>query len=73
MKRILIVGGDRRLKIVKNHFEKENFYVETLGLFPDDRADIEKSDVIVFPVPTTKDTKTVFCPLTNRKIYLKDI
>lgn len=73
MKRILIVGGDRRLKIVKNHFEKENFYVDTLGLFPDDRADIEKSDVIVFPVPTTKDMKTVFCPLTNRKIYLKDI
>ncbi len=73
MKRILIVGGDRRLKILKNHLEKENFYVDSLGLFPDDKGDISKSDIVIFPVPTTKDGETVFCPLTNRKIYLNEI
>ncbi len=73
MKRVLIVGGDRRLKILKNHLEKENFYVETLGLFPDDNGEVQKCDILIFPVPTTKDRETVFCPLTNRKIYLKDL
>ena len=73
MKRVCIIGGDRRLKIVKNHLEKENFYVETLGLFDDDRGNFEQSDIVIFPVPTTKDRETVFCPLTNRKLYLKDL
>ena len=71
MKRVCIIGGDRRLKIVKNHLEKENFYVETLGLFDDDRGNFEQSDIVIFPVPTTKDRETVFCPLTNPKLYLK--
>ncbi len=73
MKRVLIVGGDRRLKLVKNHLEKENFFVDTLGLYPDDFGCVEKSDIVIFPVPTTKDKETVFCPETNRKIYLSHI
>lgn len=73
MKRVLIIGGDKRLKTAKNRLDKENFYVDTLGLFPNDCGEIENSDVIVLPVPTTKDGETVYCPLTNRKIYLDDI
>lgn len=73
MKRVLIIGGDKRLKTAKNRLDKENFYVDTLGLFPNDCGEIENSDVIVLPVPTTKDGETVYCPLTNRKIHLDDI
>ncbi len=73
MKRVLIIGGDKRLIAAKHRLNKENFYVDTLGLFPDDNGDIAKSDVVILPVPTTKDGKTVYCPLTDRKIYLNDV
>lgn len=73
LKRVCIIGGDQRLKIVKHHLENQNFYVDTLGLYPDDCGIIENNDIIIFPVPTTKDKKTVFCPLTNRTIYINDI
>ncbi len=73
MKRVLIIGGDNRLRVAKKQLDKENFYVETLGLYPDDNGEIENADVILLPVPTTKDRQTVYCPLSNQKIYLNDI
>ena len=73
MKRVLIIGGDERLRVAKKQLDKENFLVETLGLYPDDNGSIESSDVILLPVPTTKDGQTVFSPLTNRKIFLDEI
>lgn len=73
MKKICIIGGDRRLKKVKQVLENENFYVDTLGLYPDDSGKIELSDVLVLPVPTTKDNETVYTPLTNRMIPLNEI
>ena len=73
MKRVLIVGGDNRLRVAKKQLDKENFYVDTLGLYPDDNGSIEKSDIILLPVPTTKDGQTVYSPLSDRKIYLDEI
>lgn len=73
MKKITVIGGDNRLKILKNHLQKEGYFVDTLGLFEDDNGDIKSSQIIILPVPTTKDKKTVFCPLTNKKILLSDI
>ncbi len=73
MKKICIIGGDNRLKKVKQVLENDNFYVDTLGLYPDDNAKIELSDVLVLPVPTTKDNQTVFTPLTNRIIPLSEV
>ena len=73
MKRVLIIGGDERLRVAKKQLDKENFLVETLGLYPDDNGVIENADVILLPVPTTKDGQTVFSPLTNRKIFLDEI
>ena len=73
MKRVLIIGGDSRLRVAKTELDKENFYVETLGLYPDDNGEIENADVILLPVPTTKDGQTVYCPLSDRKIYLNEI
>ncbi|MBO5358126.1 MAG: NAD-binding protein [Clostridia bacterium] len=73
MKRVLIIGGDNRLRVAKKQLDKENFLVDTLGLYPDDNGIIEIADIILLPVPTTKDGQTVFSPLTNRKIYLDEI
>ena len=73
MKRVLIIGGDNRLRVAKKQLDKENFLVDTMGLYPDDNGSIENSDVIVLPVPTTKDGQTVFAPLSDRKIYLDEI
>ncbi|MBE6776673.1 MAG: hypothetical protein E7542_00965 [Ruminococcaceae bacterium] len=73
MKKVCIIGGDTRLKSVKHSLENQNFFVSTLGLYPDDKADISISDIIILPVPTTRDNKTVFAPLTNRVIPLSEI
>ncbi len=73
MKKICIVGGDSRLKTVKHHLENQNFFVNTVGLYPNDKGDIQLSDIIVLPVPTTRDNETVFAPLTNRVIPLSEI
>lgn len=73
MKKITVIGGDNRLKILKNHLEKEGYFVDTVGLFENDNGDITTSQIIILPVPTTKDKKTVFCPLTDKKILLSDI
>lgn len=73
MKKVCIVGGDTRLKSVKHSLEKQNFFVNTLGLYPDDKADIALSDIVILPVPTTRDGKNVFTPLTNRIIPLEEI
>ncbi len=73
MKKITVIGGDNRMKKVKESLIKEGYSVDTLGLYENDIAAIHTSQVIVFPVPTTKDTKTVFTPLTNRKILLSEI
>lgn len=73
MKKVCIIGGDSRLKTVKRHLESQNFFVSTLGLYPDDKCDISLSDIIILPVPTTRDGKTVFAPETNRVIPLTEI
>ena len=73
MKRVLIIGGDKRLKSTKKQLDKENFLIDTLALYPDDDGKIEDADIIVLPVPTTKDGQTVFAPLSDKKIYLEDV
>ena len=70
MKKITVIGGDSRLKTVKNHLERVGYQVDTLGLFEDDTGDLTSSNVIVLPVPTTKDGVNVYTPLTNKKIPL---
>ncbi len=73
MKKICIVGGDSRLRTAKHILENQNFFVDSLGLYPEDKGNIELSDILLLPVPTTKDGKTVFAPLTDRKILLSEI
>lgn len=73
MKKITIIGGDNRLKNVKESLIKSGYAVDTLGLYENDIANLSSSQAIVFPVPTTKDSITVFTPLTKRKILLEEI
>ena len=73
MKKITIIGGDDRLKILKKELIGKGYAVDTIGLFEDDYGDITSSDIIVFPVPTTKDSECVFCPLTDRKLKLSEL
>lgn len=71
MKKITILGGDNRLKILKNGLEASGYLTDSIGLFDNDNGDIRSSQVIVLPVPTTKDGVNVFAPLTKRSIPLK--
>ena len=73
MKQITLIGGDRRLRVAEKELRDKGYGVNSIGLYENDNADLSKSDVIVLPVPSTKDGVTVFAPLTNRKIYLEDI
>lgn len=73
MKNLVLVGGDIRMMLLKGKLESEGYKVETLGLYENDHADFKKADAVILPVPTTKDKETVFTPLSNRKILLKDI
>ncbi len=73
MKKITLLGGDSRMKILKESLSKAGYTVDTIGLFDGDNGNIETSQIVVLPVPTTKDKKTVFCPITNREIPLSYI
>lgn len=73
MKKITVLGGDNRQKILCEALRKNGFSVDTLGLFNFDEGDIKTSEIVILPVPTTRDGKTVFCPLTNRNITLESI
>ena len=73
MKKITVLGGDNRQKILCKNLRKSGFLVDTLGLYDFDEGDIKTSDIVIMPVPTTKDGKTVFCPLTNRVISLETV
>lgn len=73
MKKITVIGGDDRLKILKGKLEAAGYSADSLGLYKNDDGDISTSQVIVLPVPTTKDGVTVFAPLTARHIPLSYI
>ncbi len=73
MKKITVFGGDSRLRTVFYTLKEHGFTVDSMGLFDDDEATPESSDVFLLPVPTTKDGKTVYCPLTGRRILLNDV
>lgn len=67
---ILIIGGDFRMQVAFEEFKKQGYTVDSLGLFSDDSGKIEDADVVLLPVPTTRDDINVFCPLTNKIIPL---
>lgn len=73
MKRILLLGGDKRSLTAYETLKNSGFPVESRGLFSGDSGDINHADIIVLPIPSTKDKKTVYCPLTGEIILLEEI
>ncbi len=67
---ILIVGGDFRMNIAFEELKKSGYIVNSLGLTNDDCGKIEEADVILLPVPTTRDGKNIFCPQSDKVIPL---
>lgn len=73
MKKITVIGGDKRLAVAREQLIKNGYRVDTLGLFDNDDGDIKSSDCLLLPVPTTKDKVNIFTPLTERKIPISYI
>lgn len=73
MKKITIFGGDNRMQTVYEELHRHGHPVDSYGLYPNDLAIPETSDIFLLPVPTTKDGVTVYAPLTERIILINDI
>lgn len=71
--KVLLIGGDKRSEFAEKEFRKAGFETETLGLYENDNGNLSKADIIVLPVPTTRDGENVFCPLTKRVIPLESL
>ena len=59
------------MRVAKKELEAKGYEVDTLGLFEGDNGNVKTSDVLLLPVPTTKDRVNVFTPLTGRLIPLE--
>ena len=57
-------------ELEKQELEKQGYTVSSLGLESSDNGEIKEADVLLLPVPTTRDGKTIFCPDTDKKIPL---
>ncbi len=71
MKKITVLGGDSRIKIASEILTGYGYQV-SVPESPGDE-DLAQSDVLLLPVPTTRDGETLFAPNIKKKIYLKDI
>ncbi len=52
------------------YLEQSGYECDSIGLYPDDNGNIDTSNAVLLPIPTTKDKVNVFCPLTNKEIPL---
>ena len=68
--RVLIIGGDRRMIFVNNYLKEKGYTVDTLGLLKNDKGDIKTADMIILPVPVTRDKVNINCVLTSKQIPL---
>lgn len=67
---ILIIGGDRRMNIAFENLKLMGYSVDSLGLIGNDSGNIKNADVVLLPVPTTRDGKNIFCPQVDTTIPL---
>ncbi len=51
MKKLLIVGGDRRFQRLSELLRQDGYLVQTLGLFAEEKADVAEADAVLFPYP----------------------
>ena len=55
---------------VCNYLKEKGYVVDTLGLFENDNGDIKTADMIILPVPLTRDKVNINCTLTSKQIPL---
>lgn len=73
---IVIVGGDKRQKYLKEYLEKQGFDVNSYGLFDwDEDTDklkgmIGEDTVVILPLPATRNDKTIFMPFSKKEISI---
>lgn len=67
---ILIIGGDRRMNVAKSELESKGYKVGSIGLEKNDSGDIQGAEVVLLPVPSTRDGKNIFCPQSDKVIPL---
>ena len=58
------------MNIAFDELKAKGFAVDSLGLTIGDSGKIESADVVLLPVPTTRDKENIFCPQTNKIIPL---
>ena len=66
MKKITVLGGDSRLKTAAEILSGYGYRVNILT--SPDSKEFEESDVLLLPVPTTRDGETLFAPDIKKKI-----
>jgi hypothetical protein len=73
MKNIVIIGGDKRQRYLKDYLDEKGYNVTSYGLFDwDDDTDrlksiINEDSVIVLPLPATRNDKTIVMPFQKEK------
>ncbi len=73
---IVIIGGDKRQKYLKEFLSVSGYDVSSYGLFDWDddtdrlKAEIQENSVIVLPLPATRNDKTVNMPFSKREISI---
>ena len=59
------------MNIAFDELKNQGFVVDSLGLKNGDNGKIEDADIVLLPVPTTRDNKNIFCPQTNKTIPIE--
>lgn len=76
MRNIVIVGGDKRQKYLKEYLTEQGFDVSSYGLFDwDDDTDKLKgvlceNSLVVLPLPATRNDQTIIMPFSKREMSI---
>ncbi len=73
MKRILFLGGDNRQKIAAKFLRNHNFVCDEFIDAPPKTVDLCNYQIVVLPIPTTRDGVHLNSPLFSEKIPLEKI
>lgn len=74
MRSIVIIGGDKRQKYLKEYLTSKGFNVASYGLFDwDDDIDrlkgiIEEGSAVILPLPATRNGKVINMPFSKKEI-----
>lgn len=59
------------MNVALSELKNKGYSVDSLGLTDNDCGKIEAAEVVLLPVPTTRDGKNIFCPQSDKIIPLE--